>query len=522
MAFSQLKLLYLSAAIVANLAIAIYSWNNRGMRGRKAFGMGVLASCLWILGSVIARLSGSFQGQYGAEVVRALGVTTLPVWVFAFSRAYCGKPLRQSVLRALLWLPALSFLVAATTLWTHLYFFKMSVGGPELPHDGELAVEFGPYFWWVHVPYSYALTGLSLLLVANEIWRVPRAFRGQLVYLLVALSVPVLMDAASLIGLVHNYRTAFALPIFPIMMSLAMLRHDVLGQTAVTYESIVQNIRDGVITLDRGNTIVVINRAAAREVGAERREIIGQPLERVFAEWPELLARCREKTELCEEIAHRRAGQTRHYLLHVSNLLGIDNSIDARTLTLSDITDSKNYQNSLETLAFCDPLTLLANRRKFQQEVEKLLQLAARHPREFAILYFDLNRFKAVNDGLGHEVGDQLLQYVGVRTSEMLRAPDFVARLGGDEFVVLLHELESNDLSPLIERLRAHVEQPFSVRGELLLPELSLGAAFYPRDGADLQELLRHADAKMYQAKASAQAQDAAQLNARAALLARN
>ncbi len=144
----------------------------------------------------------------------------------------------------------------------------------------------------------------------------------------------------------------------------------------------------------------------------------------------------------------------------------------------------------------------MANRRRFQEEVEKLLQRAARSTEVFALLYFDLNKFKTVNDTLGHEIGDELLKSVGARTASCLRAPDFVARLGGDEFVVLLHDTRPDNFESVVARLIEHIEQPFSVQGHTLAPRLSLGASFYPRDGENLQDLLRHADTEMYRAKA--------------------
>ena len=163
---------------------------------------------------------------------------------------------------------------------------------------------------------------------------------------------------------------------------------------------------------------------------------------------------------------------------------------------------SRNIRDSLEVLAYVDPLTRLANRRRFQEEIDKTLQCASRREETFAILYFDLDKFKAVNDTLGHEIGDELLKEVALRTTSLLRAPDFAARLGGDEFVVLLSNAGPAHLPAIVARLIDHVEQPFTVNGETLTPKLSIGAACFPRDGDNLQALLRHADAAMYRVKA--------------------
>ena len=501
---SQAKfLIYLICGIVTSLAIAVYAWNNPHARGRKAFVLGVISSCLWMLGSLIGRWTDSFAGQYLAEMVRYLGVMQLPVWMFAFTRHYCGRPVSRRLLQWLLIIPVFSYLVMITSLWHRWFYLSMEAGSPDMPGFDGLINVYGPYFWWIHLPYSYGLLLLSMLLVIGEIGRVPPQFRGQVIYLLLSLSVPLAINAGGLSGVLPGNYTALSFPAFSLLITFGALRHRFMGVNTIAYETVVQTIRDCVIILDGRDIIVDINAAAARELDAPRNAIIGKPLSLVFAAWPELLDRCQFKTELNHEFTQEASQKSRHFSLHVSNLVGIDHQLDGRTLTLRDITDSKNYQISLETLAYYDPLTRLANRRRFSEEVEKELQRAARHREEFAILYFDLNRFKAVNDTLGHEFGDELLQCVGARTSEMLRLPDFVARLGGDEFVILLHRTTVEEIETVAARLLDHVQQPLKVRGHLLLPQLSLGAAFYPKDATDLKGLLRHADAAMYQAKAN-------------------
>jgi diguanylate cyclase (GGDEF)-like protein len=133
--------------------------------------------------------------------------------------------------------------------------------------------------------------------------------------------------------------------------------------------------------------------------------------------------------------------------------------------------------------------------------VETALEKAKETGEPFAVLYFDLNRFKAVNDTFGHETGDEFLKYVSARVASILRKPDLVARLGGDEFVVLLHNCDEAGMKIFIERLLENVQRPFKIGKHTLVADLSIGTAFYPRDGASLTELLRRADSVMYQAK---------------------
>ena len=151
-------------------------------------------------------------------------------------------------------------------------------------------------------------------------------------------------------------------------------------------------------------------------------------------------------------------------------------------------------------MAFYDPLTRLANRRKFLETADQALRDFSIN-KKIALLYFDLNRFKAVNDTLGHHVGDELLKYVGQRVSSVLRAPNFIARLCGDEFAVLLHDCSRENISSIVSRILENVECPFRVGEHTLTAKLSIGAAFYPENGKSLNELLLQADEAMYQAK---------------------
>ncbi len=156
----------------------------------------------------------------------------------------------------------------------------------------------------------------------------------------------------------------------------------------------------------------------------------------------------------------------------------------------------------IEHQAMHDHLTGLPNRVLFRDRVEQALHGAKRRPGEVAVMFLDLDRFKEVNDTLGHESGDVLLREVGQRLGHSLRAGDTVARLGGDEFAVLASNLDDSDDALLVARkLRQAVEWPFTLRGLTLEVEASIGIAIFPEHGTDVDTLLRHADVAMYQSK---------------------
>ena len=160
----------------------------------------------------------------------------------------------------------------------------------------------------------------------------------------------------------------------------------------------------------------------------------------------------------------------------------------------------------VEYLAYHDGLSGLPNRGLFSKLLTRGIRLAHRHQRRLAVLFLDLDRFKQINDTLGHEAGDQLLQEVARRLQACLRDSDTVARLGGDEFVVLLPELESAEYAAVVaQKILSALEQPFSLLGQDFRVTASIGICTYPEDGTDELTLTKHADVAMYQAKAEGQ-----------------
>ena len=167
-----------------------------------------------------------------------------------------------------------------------------------------------------------------------------------------------------------------------------------------------------------------------------------------------------------------------------------------------DITDRKAQEEKTQRLADYDELTGVANRRRFYEVAQGVLGQAERSRLPFSLLYLDLNDFKGINDRHGHACGDALLKHVSARLHGLTRDGDLLARFGGDEFVVLFHGVSRSDAEGVAERYRAALQGPFVLEGHQLRGVGSLGAASYPEEGTTVDELLRHADALMYQEKA--------------------
>jgi diguanylate cyclase (GGDEF)-like protein len=171
--------------------------------------------------------------------------------------------------------------------------------------------------------------------------------------------------------------------------------------------------------------------------------------------------------------------------------------------TAANITTESRARETITYLAYNDGLTGLANRAHFHKRLSECVARLDRYGSAFALLYLDLDKFKAVNDGLGHQAGDHLLIEVGKRLGALVRKTDLVARLGGDEFaLVLADEADPSNIAHLATRLIEQICLPFSIDGEELSIGLSLGIAIAPINGTQADQIVRNADLALYRAKA--------------------
>jgi len=167
-----------------------------------------------------------------------------------------------------------------------------------------------------------------------------------------------------------------------------------------------------------------------------------------------------------------------------------------------DITERTYAEEQIKHLAYHDALTNLPNRLLFKDRLTVALSHAQRDGTRLAVLFLDLDRFKVINDSLGHNIGDQLLQAVAARVQACVRDSDTVARLGGDEFTVLLPRIhETDDAAPVAMKIIEAVRYPFHIEGREFFITTSIGISLFPEDGTDAETLIKNADTAMYQAK---------------------
>jgi diguanylate cyclase (GGDEF)-like protein len=201
--------------------------------------------------------------------------------------------------------------------------------------------------------------------------------------------------------------------------------------------------------------------------------------------------------------AVRNAEQSYNQVRDLMTLLGMIAVLAGLLIALYVIRRVSQQARQLVTQALYDPLTGLPNRSLLQDRLEQTIVQSRRGKRSFGVVLMDLNRFKEVNDTLGHNVGDELLWEVGKRLRQTVRAEDTVARMGGDEFVIILHELTEADVPAFANKLQTALEPPFLWEGQSIDVSASIGFALFPLHAEDCGSLIRYADIAMYMAKRS-------------------
>ncbi|MCJ8168508.1 EAL domain-containing protein [Atopomonas sediminilitoris] len=280
---------------------------------------------------------------------------------------------------------------------------------------------------------------------------------------------------------------------------------DELRQAATVFASTME----AVLVTDTQRRITQVNQAFTRITGYSREEALGKN--------PRLLSSGRHTSEFYEQLwqhiadqgqwqgelwNRRKSGEEYPQWLNISAVRDTHGALSHYVAVFSDITPLKQAEQRLEFLAQHDPLTQLPNRLLLEQRMQQALRNAQGTPLGGAVLFLDLDRFKHINDSLGHPVGDLLLRAVAERLQQQLEDDDTLARLGGDEFIILLpRRRTSQDAEHAARKLLNCFNQPLRADEHEFFLHASIGISLYPQDSNNVAELISHADAAMYRAK---------------------
>ncbi|EID44743.1 putative bifunctional diguanylate cyclase/phosphodiesterase [Parageobacillus thermoglucosidasius] len=280
-----------------------------------------------------------------------------------------------------------------------------------------------------------------------------------------------------------------------------------------TFAGIAKNIleysSESMIVTDAQNRILFVNPAFEIVTGYSADEVIGKNPrilqsgmhDKSFYEkmWNALNQYGVWKGEIWNK---RKDGELYLEWLTISAVKDQRGNVTNYVAIFSDITEHKRNMEQLTKLALYDPLTNVPNRYLFEKRLESIIRMSQKHNQSFALLFLDLDRFKNINDTLGHHMGDMLLKETAQRLNGMLRKQDTIARFGGDEFVIILPNLKHiREAVYMAENIIESLKRPFNVNHQEVYISTSIGISVYPYDGTDKETLIRMADRAMYQAK---------------------
>ncbi len=336
--------------------------------------------------------------------------------------------------------------------------------------------------WWLAASVLTPVAASALLLYGWQMWFAPfAATLGLLAAALVWLGVHIRENRRSLVRSRQHARATL------------------------------EAIGDGVLTVNRHSTILYANPVALAQMGG--RDLVGQPLASVLRLETDSLALLGAAVDEC---IHRSCevrpdlflalpgadGASRSLRATVSPLRDPDDRLEGAVIVLSDVTDSVASANRLRHAATHDGLTGLPNRTLLHERLGLALARAQRIGSTVAILFLDLDRFKRINDSLGHSHGDEVLRETARRLSAICRSTDFVVRWGGDEFVVVMEDVSGPEaVAAAASKLVAALGEDVDLHGMRVTSNCSVGIALAPQDGTDIEELLAKADTAMYRAK---------------------
>ena len=315
--------------------------------------------------------------------------------------------------------------------------------------------------------------------------------------------------ALVMLGLGVSARLIFVVLAFAFALALVeWFAHDKHAHNGLA-SKVFDTSSNGIMITDHNNIVLAINPAFTAITGYTAEDMVGHN--------PRLLSSGRHDQAFYEklwqsiktdgmwqgEIWNRnKEGAVYVEWLTINAVKNVQGVTTHHVAIFSDITERKEQTERLEYLATHDPLTGLANRALFSELLHKALSEARRSKSSVAILFLDVDKFKQINDTLGHYIGDLLLQHVANSLLTLLRAGDIVARQGGDEFIMALPNLTSSqDAILLAEKILHALAQPCTLNGQTLKVTTSIGISLFPEDGTEIGRLMQSADVALYRAK---------------------
>ncbi len=478
----------------------------------------------WQICQLFELILPSRSSQIAWSELAYLGIATVPGLWLMFARSYRGTARTLPLwTRICYWtIPGVTIAVALAGNW-HGAMWSSITAASNSP-GAVLRFVHGAW-WWIFVVYSYGLIAAGLITLVPAIVRLPRVFGGQVALLVVSVLFPWSINLLEAVGitLVPNLDlTPFAFSVSGAAWLLAILRFRMFDLIPVARETLIDNMVDGVLVLDRQQRVIDSNAAARIMIGKGSRELHGKDMQEAVPDWsavlraldaevaPVLEVRAPANAEVLLEarrIALRRThGVTAGELIVLRDVSARAHvEMELRNLNRElqrQAQENELLQARLRDQTLRDALTGLYNRRVLNDDLPQELACAMRVQQPVALVMIDLDHFKMLNDRFGHLMGDEVLHMVGALLSNQVRQGDTCCRYGGEEFMVVLPGVSAAAAIARVDLWRQLLaDMPVVWQDDVIRVTFSAGIAHAPDDGETLEALTRAADEALYAAK---------------------
>lgn len=481
----------------------------RARTKRRFYSLGVLCLSAALYAAFYAAevLQPTLRGVLFCIGFEYIGISGIAVTMFFLIRDFVGAERPSPWFVALVTLVPFVTTVMALTVSYHEWLYIE----PHISRIAGLSIlgfSRGPWYW-VNLLYIYAIFGYGLLEFIKTMLGHRAERKAQAAYLLAAFAIPIAGNLVYLAGWtpagIDAAPLAFAVSVA--FCSAGFFKHHLFNIYPLARNLVFEQMRDAAFVVAEDGAIVDSNAAARELFPTLAPDIGGDTLQSLLSAYPEFEAASKESAANPVVTISRSDGASRFLEIRLSEITSGGGHLIGKVYTLVDITESKYLQDRLEELASTDELTGLPNRRRFFELAAVELERARRHARPIGFAIMDMNRFKDINDRLGHHAGDEALRLAARLCAGTLRSCDVVCRIGGDEFAFVFPECDEAGAAAAAEKVRAVIgAATFTSGASLVTLSASIGSIgsagpVHP----DLEDMLATADRRMYQQKSLAE-----------------
>ncbi|MBN2257946.1 MAG: diguanylate cyclase [Anaerolineaceae bacterium] len=470
-----------------NLGLDFFVLMSLACIWQLSYAINIITSALWLVKILVT-----------IEVSCMAAISVL-ILVFAGRLTNRNFIVQPGVIIALSILPMITFFLLLSNDAHHMVytgFNQLALSSGYL-----ISPSFGSWYTVIGL-YSYLLIIVAFVLLVDWYQKATPASRGQAVVLILGILPPVIANVLHASGYINTTidPTPLAFSISGIVLLWGLYRFGLLDMIPIAREIVFESITDGVIVLDNQERVMDINPAAARLFGGNNNSLIGKKMRELIHKLDTCLLIVKDEEGEYDTMRFSEGNETVDYEIRASQLTDRSGILEGKVILLNNITERRKLEDELRVLSSLDHLTGLVNRRTFFLELEKQIRLARRYKYMLTVCMLDLDRFKALNDQYGHQVGDDALALASMSIQNSIRMSDIAARYGGDELALLLTHTGEKGALTLCNRIAAAVTK-VNVQSDIQLG-VSIGIATLKKEDIDTGEtLIARADRALYQAK---------------------